>query len=1313
MTFTDLFVRRPVLALVVSTLILLLGLFSLGKLPIRQYPLLESSTITVTTEYPGASADLMQGFVTQPIAQAVSSVEGIDYLSSTSVQGRSVVTIRMLLNRDSTQAMTETMAKVNSVRYKLPERAYDSVIERSSGETTAVAYVGFSSKTLPIPALTDYLSRVVEPMFSSIDGVAKVQTFGGQRLAMRLWLDADRLAGRGLTASDVAEAIRRNNYQAAPGMVKGQYVLSNVRVNTDLTNVDDFREMVIRNDGNGLVRLRDVGTVELGAAATETSALMDGDPAVHLGLFPTPTGNPLVIVDGIRKLLPEIQKTLPPDVRVDLAYETSRFIQASIDEVVRTLVEALLIVVLVIYLCLGSLRSVLIPVATIPLSMLGAAALMLAFGFSVNLLTLLAMVLAIGLVVDDAIVVVENVHRHIEEGKSPVAAALIGAREVAGPVIAMTITLAAVYTPIGLMGGLTGALFREFALTLAGAVIVSGVVALTLSPVMSSLLLQAHQNEGRMGRAAEWFFGGLTRRYGQVLEFSLGHRWLTGGLALLVCISLPLLYSMPKRELAPTEDQAAVLTAIKAPQHANLDYVELFARKLDQVYTSIPETVSTWIINGTDGPAASFGGINLAAWEKRERDASAIQSELQGKVGDVEGSSIFAFQLAALPGSTGGLPVQMVLRSPQDYPVLYRTMEEIKQKARQSGLFVVVDSDLDYNNPVVQVRIDRAKANSLGIRMQDIGESLAVLVGENYVNRFGMEGRSYDVIPQSLRDQRFTPQALARQFVRTQDGNLVPLSTVVRVALQVEPNKLIQFDQQNAATLQAIPAPGVSMGQAVAFLDDVARGLPAGFSHDWQSDSRQYTQEGNTLVFAFLAALVVIYLVLAAQYESLADPLIILITVPLSICGALLPLALGYATMNIYTQIGLVTLIGLISKHGILMVEFANELQLHERLDRRAAILRAAQIRLRPVLMTTAAMVFGLVPLLFASGAGAASRLGRLSDAALARAEAADADLRLVRLSIAADTARAYFEIQGYQRRLDVARAQVRSWRDTLELTRSSLQLGSGLPEDVENAQANLLRSEAAIPPLATALESARYRLDVLRGEAPGSGAPILDGGGAAPLAKNLPLGDVDRLILQRPDVVSAERQLAASTEDVGAATAELYPRLDLGGFIGFFALRSGDLGSASRAFELAPSVSWPAFRLGNVRARLRAVEAQSDAALARYQRSLLLAQEDVGNALNQLAEHQRRLVALFQSATHGANALEIANERYRAGAGSYLAVLENQRALYQIREELAQAETASFVNVIALYKALGWGSGDLAPGAGQLAAGETAGANR
>jgi len=974
--FTDTFVRRPVLALVVSSLIVLMGLFALGKLPVRQYPLLESATITISTDYPGASAELMQGFVTQPISQAVSSVEGVDFMSSSSLQGRSLITLRMLLNRDSTQALAETMAKVNQVRYRLPEKAYDPVVELSAGDSTAVAYVGFSSQTLSIPELSDYLSRVVEPLLSGIDGVAKVQTFGGQSLAMRLWLDSEQMAGRGVTAADVAQAVRANNYQATPGQVRGQFVLADIQVDTDLTRVEDFRDLIIRNDGTDLVRLRDVGTVELSAAATRTSATLDGKPAVHLGLFPTPSGNPLVIVDGIRELLPQIQQTLPPGVKVALAYETARFIEASIEEVLRTLVEAMLIVVLVIRLCLGSLRSVAIAVVAIPLSMLGAAGLMLAFGFSLNLLTLLAMVLAIGLVVDDAIVVVENVHRHIEEGQTPVAAALAGAREIAGPVIAMTLTLAAVYAPIGLMGGLTGTLFREFALTLAGAVIVSGVVALTLSPVMSSLLLKPDQQGGAMAHFAERVFAALTAAYAQALAFTLARRWLSAGVALLVCLSLPWLYLLPQRELAPPEDQAAVLTAIKSPQHASLDYVERFASKLDQVMKSIPETTDTWIINGTDGTAASFGGINLSAWQQRERSAAQVQAQLQQAVADIEGSSIFAFQVASLPGSSGGLPVQMVLRSAQDYPVLYQTMEVLKQRARESGLFSVVDSDLDYNNPVVKVSIDRAKAASLGISMQDIGESLGVLVGEQYLNRFALFGRAYDVIPQSIQDQRLTPSALNRQYVRAEDGSLVPLSTVVRLDLQVAPNRLLQFDQQNASTLQAIPAPGVSMGKAVAFLQQLAAELPPGFSHDWQSESRQYVQEGFALMWAFLAALVVIYLVLAAQYESLVDPLIILVTVPLSICGALLPLALGWATLNIYTQIGLVTLIGLISKHGILMVEFANEIQVRDNLDRAAAIVRAAQIRLRPVLMTTAAMTFGVIPLLFASGAGANSRFG-------------------------------------------------------------------------------------------------------------------------------------------------------------------------------------------------------------------------------------------------------------------------------------------------------------------------------------------------
>ncbi|WP_340613287.1 MexW/MexI family multidrug efflux RND transporter permease subunit [Xenorhabdus thailandensis] len=976
MTFTDLFVRRPVLSLVVSTLILLLGVFALSKLNIRQYPQLESSTITITTTYPGASADLMQGFVTQPIAQAVSSVEGVDYLSSSSVQGRSVVTVRMELNRNSTQALAQVMAKVNQVRYKLPKEAYDPVIELSSGESTAVAYVGFSTDTLSASALTDYLSRVVEPMYSSIDGVSKIEIFGGQKLSMRLWLDVDKLAGRGLTAADVAAAVRQNNYQAAPGKVKGEYVISNIHVNTDLTSIEDFRDLVIRNDGNSLVRLKDVATVELGSATTDSSGIYNDKMAVYLALFSTPTGNPLVIVDGINKLFPDIRKTLPPGVEVGLSFDTARFINASIKEVVHTLLEALIIVITVIFFCLGSLRSVLIPIVAIPLSMLGAAGLMLAFGFSINLLTLLAMVLAIGLVVDDAIVVVENIHRHIEEGKPPVIAALIGAREVAGPVIAMTITLAAVYAPIGLMSGLTGALFKEFALTLAGSVIVSGVVALTLSPVMSSFLLQSQQNEGRIARAAEVFFEKLAHYYSVVLNVSLRYRWVMGGFVLLVVISLPLLYQHARQELAPSEDQAVVLAAIKSPQYANLDYAELFAHKLSGIFSEIPEAVETWIVNGTDGPSASFGGVNLSAWDERKRSAAEIQAQLQSEVNDVEGSSVFIFQLPPLPGSTGGLPIQMVLRSIEDYPALYRTMEEIKQRARESGLFVVVDSDLDYNNPVVQVQIDRAKANSLGIRMQDIGESLAVLVGENYINRFSMQGRSYDVIPQSISRQRLTPEALSHHYVRTENQKMIPLSTVVSVSTRVEPNKLTQFNQQNAAIFQAIPAPGVTLGQAVDFLEGIADDLPAGYNHDWQSDSRQYKQEGNALALTFMAALVIIYLVLAAQYESLVDPLIILITVPLSICGALIPLAMGYITLNIYTQIGLVTLIGLISKHGILMVEFANKLQESEGLDKRSAIVQAAKIRLRPVLMTTAAMVIGLIPLLFASGAGANSRFG-------------------------------------------------------------------------------------------------------------------------------------------------------------------------------------------------------------------------------------------------------------------------------------------------------------------------------------------------
>ena len=571
MKFTDLFVRRPVLALVVSLLILLAGLKAYSNLPVRQYPLLESSVISVTTDYPGAPAELMQGFVTQPINQSLASVEGVDYVSSSSVQGRSLITLRMALNQDSSKTLSEVIAKVNQVKYRLPEQAYDPVIERSAGDATAVAYVGFASRSLSASALSDYLSRVVQPLFSSIEGVAKVETFGGQRLAMRLWLDPQRMAGHGVSAAQVEQAIRANNFQAAPGQIKGQYVISSIQVNTDLSNLDEFRDMVISNRGDHLLRLRDIARVELGSASYETSALMDSKPAVHLGLYATPKGNPLLIVADIKRLLPEIQKTLPPGVEVALAFETAHFIQASIIEVIETLIEAILIVVAIIYLCLGSARSVLIPVVSIPLSMVGALALMHLFGFSINLLTLLAMVLAIGLVVDDAIVVMENIHRHLKEGRTPLQAAFVGAREIASPVIAMTITLAAVYMPIGLMNGLTGALFKEFALTLAGAVLISGVVALTLTPVMCATLLPAGQQEGRMSRWAEQFFHWLARLYQHGLVRSLRWRGAVLAFAALVLLSLPWLYGHASKELAPNEDQGNLLLAIKSPQHANLD----------------------------------------------------------------------------------------------------------------------------------------------------------------------------------------------------------------------------------------------------------------------------------------------------------------------------------------------------------------------------------------------------------------------------------------------------------------------------------------------------------------------------------------------------------------------------------------------------------------------------------------------------------------------------------------------------------------------------------------------------------------------
>jgi multidrug efflux pump len=970
---TDIFIKRPVLSLVVSLLLLLIGLRAATVMPIRQYPRLSNTVVNVTTTYPGASAELIQGFITTPIEQAVASAEGVDYITSSSVLGTSTIQVYIKLNFDPNQALTEVLAKVNSVKYLIPKESNDPIVTKTTGQTTAVMYIGFSSEELTGSAISDYLTRVVQPVLSTVDGVASADILGGQTFAMRLWLDPVKMAGRGVSPNDVSAAIAANNFQAAAGQAKGYFIVSNVSANTDLQNVQQFKRMIVKAKDGGFVRIEDIATVELAAQSTDASVAFNGEHAIFIGVQATPQGNPLSLVKGVRALFPELERNLPPSMKMKVAFDSTKFIQSSIDEVEKTLAQAVIIVIVVIFLFLATFRSVLIPVVTIPLSLIGVCSLMLVAGFTFNLLTLLAMVLAIGLVVDDAIVVVENIHRHLEEGLSPVQASLKGAREIVGPIISMTITLAAVYAPIGFLGGITGTLFREFAFTLAGSVIVSGVIALTLSPMMCSVLLKSAE-EGRFARLVNKVFGATTRWYGRRLDRSLDYRPITGLFALTVLLLVGFLYMHTAKELAPEEDQGIVFAVTKAPKYANIDYLNFYGDKLDKSFQKFPETDLRFVLNGINGPQNGIAGMLLTPWDERKRSSIKLKPLVQAELSKIEGVNAFAFNLPPLPGNVGGLPVQMVINSTAGFPAVYEQMEKLKDAARKSGLFIVSDSDLAFNQPVVRVKVDRSKANDLGITMQNVGGALATLLGGNYVNRFNLEGRSYQVIPQVPRDKRLSPESLGGYYVTAATGQQLPLSTVVSIETGTDPNALTHYNQLNSATFQAVPMPGVTVGQAVDFLEGEAKKMPTGFSHDYLSDSRQYVQEGSQLLVTIGFAVIIIFLVLAAQFESMRDPLVIMISVPMAIVGALIPLFFGVTTMNIYSQVGLLTLIGLITKHGILMVEFANELQLNEGLDRRSAIEMAARIRLRPILMTTAAMVTGLIPLLTASGAGAASR---------------------------------------------------------------------------------------------------------------------------------------------------------------------------------------------------------------------------------------------------------------------------------------------------------------------------------------------------
>lgn len=976
MSFTDIFIRRPVLATVVSLLILLVGLASAFNLQVRQYPRITNTTITITTTYPGANADLIKGFITTPLQQAVASTEGIDTLTSSSMQNVSLITLKLRLDADPDRAVADVLSKIQQVKSVLPAESQDPVMVKQTGETTALMYMSFNSAQLTGSQITDYLTRVVQPRLQTINGVANAQILGGQTFAMRIWLNPDKMAALGVTPVDVRNALARNNFTTAAGQVKGDFIQTSINAQTSLDNPAAFGKLVVLTRGDALVRLDDISTIELGPESADSSSVFDGLKAVFIGVFATPTSNPLTVINDVRNAFPDIQKQLPASLEAAIAYDATKFINASISEVQKTLLEAAGIVIVVIFLFLGNLRATLIPIVTIPLSLIGVMFALLALGYSINLLTLLALVLAIGLVVDDAIVVVENIHRHIEEGMQPFEAALVGAREIAVPVISMTITLAAVYAPIGFVSGLTGALFREFAFTLAGAVVVSGVIALTLSPMMASKLLKHEQSGGRFVRFLDRTFDSLRRRYERRLHRTLNFRPVTLVILFGVVIATGIMYVTTQKELAPEEDQGILFNIVKSPQSANLDYLEAATLQMHKVFETVPEKEHVFIINGMGNNVhQAIAGILFKPWEERKRSQKEILQDLQPKVAGIAGAQVISFALPSLPGSTGGPPVQFVITTTADYPQLAQILSEIQQEAQKSGLFIFTDSDLKFETPQIELKIDHDKANRLGITMQDIGSSLATLLGGNYVNRFNLYGRSYQVIPQVPRDFRLTEDWLKRYQVRTGSGTLVPLSSIVTVQQSVQPNALTSFQQLNSAMLQGVPFPGRTVGEIIDFLKaKAAEKLPEGFSYDFQGESRQYVQEGSTLVVTFVFALIIIYLVLAAQYESFRDPLIILVALPTAMFGALIPLNLGLATINIYTQVGLVTLIGLISKHGILMVDYANQIQETEGLKPREAIEKAAAIRLRPILMTTAAMVVGMVPLLRASGAGASSR---------------------------------------------------------------------------------------------------------------------------------------------------------------------------------------------------------------------------------------------------------------------------------------------------------------------------------------------------
>jgi multidrug efflux pump len=976
MSFTDLFIRRPVLASVVSLLILVLGLRAVGTLQVLQYPQTQNAVVTVNTLYYGADPDVIAGFVTTPLENAIAQANGIDYMSSTSTAGVSTITVNLRLNYDPDKALTEINTKISSVLNQLPSGTQQPTLTVKVGQTIDAMYIGFNSSVLAENQITDYLVRVVQPKLQAVPGVQTAEILGGKNFALRAWLDPDKLAAYGLTAADVSQALQANNYIAGLGNTKGQMVQVDLTASTDLHSLDQFRDLILKQSGGAIVRLKDVANVSLGFDDYETEVGFDGKRAVYIGIQVAPAANLLNVISGVRNVFPGLQAQLPTGLNGQIVYDSTDFVSSAINEVVRTLVEAVAIVTLVVFIFLGSPRSVLIPVIAIPLSLIGTFTIMLVLGFSINLLTLLALVLAIGLVVDDAIIVVENVNRHLEDGMKPIPAAIQAARELGGPIIAMTVVLVAVYVPIGFQGGLTGALFTEFAFTLVGAVTVSAVVALTLSPMMTSRLLRPPESTARWERSLIGFidrrFNSIHRRYERWLRGSLNYLPVTAVFALIILGSIYFLYGSATSELAPQEDQGVIIAVANPAPNSTLQQRELYDRQIYNDFAGYPETDHVFQL---DMPGQDIAGMVLKPWDQRTRTANQLQPQVQQNLASIAGAQVVVFQPPPLPGSQG-LPIQFIIGTTEPFSHLNDVAQKFLNDARASGLFIFLNTDLRIDKPQTVVEIDRSKAALLGLKMSDIGAAMGSMLGGGYVNYFGLDGRSYKVIPQVQQRFRLNADQLLNYYVHTASGASVPLSTIAHLVTKTEPESLNHFQQINDAMIQGVPAPGVALGTAVDYLKQLAeRDLPSGYSVDYAGLSRQYEQESGGFVLTFGFALIIIYLSLAALFESFRDPFIILVSVPMSIAGALffVGLGLGGASLNIYTEVGLVTLMGLISKHGILIVEFANGLQQQGR-SKRQAIQEAAGIRLRPILMTTAAMVLGVVPLIVASGAGAVSR---------------------------------------------------------------------------------------------------------------------------------------------------------------------------------------------------------------------------------------------------------------------------------------------------------------------------------------------------